>query len=65
MAKVTYIALVEAGDGGGFGVIFPDLDGCVGWGETQDDAVANAREALSLHLEGMAEEGLRSRPRQT
>ena len=57
MAKVTYIALVEAG-ADGFGAAFPDLDGCVGWGETQDDAVANARQALSLHLEGMAEEGL-------
>jgi predicted RNase H-like HicB family nuclease len=57
MAKVAYIALVEAGDVG-FGVTFPDLEGCVSWGETQDDAVANARDALSLHLEGMAEEGL-------
>jgi len=61
MAKVTYIALLEATDDG-FGVSFPDLDGCVSWGATQAEAVDNGREALSLHLEGMAEEGMEIPP---
>lgn len=57
MAKVTFIAFLEASDDG-YGVSFADLDGCVSWGANQQEAVENAREALSLHLEGMAEEGL-------
>ncbi|MBL8773742.1 MAG: type II toxin-antitoxin system HicB family antitoxin [Phenylobacterium sp.] len=57
MAKVTYIAFLEATDDG-YGVSFPDLEGCISWGADQTQALENAREALSLHLEGMAEEGL-------
>jgi HicB_like antitoxin of bacterial toxin-antitoxin system len=36
---------------GGFGVFFPDLDGCITLGETAAEAAENAREALSLHIE--------------
>jgi predicted RNase H-like HicB family nuclease len=60
MAKRSYPALLEPAEGGGFGVVFPDLPGCVSFGETYEAAVAAAEEALSLHLEGMAEDGERA-----
>jgi predicted RNase H-like HicB family nuclease len=40
-----------------FGVVFPDLSGCTSMGDTVQDAVANAAEALALHIEGMIEDG--------
>lgn len=57
MAKRTYAAMLEPGSDGGFGVSFPDLPGCVSYGDTLDEAVSQAHEALSLHLEGMVEDG--------
>ena len=36
-----------------FGVIVPDLPGCFSAGDTFDDALAQAREAIALHIEGM------------
>lgn len=57
MASRTYIALVEEAEEGGYGVSFPDLPGCVSGGDDMDDAVSNAAEALSLHLNGMVEDG--------
>ncbi len=57
MAKVYYPAVIERGEDGGFGVFFPDLDGCVSAGNSQSEAVRMAEEALALHLEGMSEAG--------
>lgn len=34
-------------EGGGYLAIFPDLPGCMSDGETPEDALANARDALS------------------
>ncbi len=41
----------------GYGVVFPDLPGCVSGGNTIQEAARNAAEALALHVEGMTEEG--------
>lgn len=57
MATRTYIAFLTAAPQGGYGVHFEDLPGCVSFGDDLDEAVRNASEALSLHLEGMAEDG--------
>jgi predicted RNase H-like HicB family nuclease len=57
MARMTYWAVLERGEDGGFGVFFPDLDGCITLGESAAEAAENAREALSLHLETMEEAG--------
>lgn len=38
-------------DGRRFSVEFPDLPGCFSDGKTREEALENAREALSLHLE--------------
>ncbi len=53
----NYIALIRMEADSDYGVEFPDLPGCVTAGVTLDEAAAMAREALALHLEGMAEEG--------
>jgi predicted RNase H-like HicB family nuclease len=52
-----YIALIRKESDSDFGVSFPDLPGCVTAGRTLDEALAAAREALALHLEGLAEDG--------
>lgn len=51
-----YPAVIEQGNSG-FGVFFPDLPGCTSGGDTVDEAINNAHEALSLHLAGMIEDG--------
>ena len=54
-----YVAVVEASalKDGGYSVFFPDLDGCTSGGDTLEEAVRNAEEALALHLEGMISQG--------
>ena len=37
--------IVEDPDEGGFVVSYPDLPGCITWGETVESAVANAQDA--------------------
>jgi len=53
-----YIALIHKDADSDFGVSFPDLPSCVTVGSTLDEARDTAAEALALHLEGMAEDGL-------
>ena len=43
-------------ESGGIGIYFPDLDGCVSSGESEQEACHNAKEALSLHLYGMEQD---------
>ena len=38
-------------------VSFPDLDGCYSDGDTLEEALENAQEALSLHLSALLDEG--------
>jgi predicted RNase H-like HicB family nuclease len=39
---------------GGYTVVVPLLPGCVSYGATIEEATANAREAIELHLENLA-----------
>lgn len=56
MAK--YIALFEQDEGADLiGVVFPDLPGCFSAGKDYEDAVRNAHEALSAHIEALKEDG--------
>ncbi|MFA6188969.1 MAG: type II toxin-antitoxin system HicB family antitoxin [Sulfuricurvum sp.] len=36
-----------------FGVIVPDLVGCFSAGDTLDEAIDNAKEAITLHIDGL------------
>ncbi|XUM24596.1 type II toxin-antitoxin system HicB family antitoxin [Bradyrhizobium oligotrophicum S58] len=42
---------LEAGDGGGVLVTFPDLPGVIGIGATADEAIADGRQALFAALD--------------
>jgi predicted RNase H-like HicB family nuclease len=52
-----YIALVHKEDGTSYGVSFPDVPGCVSAGDTFEEALANAAEALAGHLALMKADG--------
>lgn len=52
-----YIALIHKEATSDYGVSFPDFPGCISAGETLDEARDMAAEALSLHIEGMTEDG--------
>ena len=58
MFKDTYIfpCVFIYKESGGIGIYFPDLDGCVSSGESEQEACHNAKEALSLHLYGMEQD---------
>jgi predicted RNase H-like HicB family nuclease len=51
-----YTVLVD-GKKGAYGVVFPDIDGCVAMGKTIDEALANAGEALRDILADTEERG--------
>ena len=53
----AYVALVHKDRGTTYGVSFPDLPGCISAGDTMDEALANAAEALAGHLALMREDG--------
>lgn len=53
-----YVAIIEdSGPDQAVGVWFPDLPGCFSAGDTLDQAMANAPEALALWIESMIEDG--------
>lgn len=52
-----YIALVHKDKGTSYGVSFPDVPGCISAGNTFEEALANAAEALAGHLALMREDG--------
>jgi predicted RNase H-like HicB family nuclease len=51
------IAIETGGVKHSFGVVVPDLPGCFSAGDTLDEAMTNAREAILLHLEGLLDDG--------
>ncbi|MBN8441828.1 MAG: type II toxin-antitoxin system HicB family antitoxin [Thauera sp.] len=54
---MLYPIAIEPGDDvHAFGVVVPDIPGCFSAGDTLDEAIGNAREAIELHLEGLAED---------
>jgi predicted RNase H-like HicB family nuclease len=53
----NYIGLIHKEADSHFGVSFPDFPGVVTAGTDLDDARHMAEEALTLHIEGMAEDG--------
>jgi predicted RNase H-like HicB family nuclease len=57
MRKLTYLAVLESNDGKGYGVFFPDIPGCVSYGDNFDQAVKMGKEALELHIYGMEKDG--------
>ena len=52
-----YLILIEGGPPSNYSAWSPDLLGCVATGDTIDQTVAEMREAIAFHLEGLAADG--------
>ena len=52
------IAVEPGGEDAAFGVVVPDLPGCYSAGDTFEEALVNAREAIVLHLEALGAQGV-------
>ena len=53
-----YAVIVEKADDGGYGAWSPELPGCVATGASYEQCVADMRDAVKFHLDGMREDGL-------
>jgi len=54
---MEYIAYLHKEKKSDYGVSFPDFPGCITAGKTLEEARRKAVEALTLHIEGMLEDG--------
>lgn len=54
---MRYAALLHKDERSSYGVSFPDLPGCFSGGETEEEAMRNAAEALALHIQCLKEMG--------
>lgn len=52
----VYGGFIEHEEGKSYGVFFPDFPGCISGGETMEEALRRAPEALRLHVESMLED---------
>ena len=56
---MKFIIAIEPGtESTAWGVAVPDLPGCFSAGDTLDEAMDNAREAIDLHVETLIQDGL-------
>lgn len=56
MDKYIFPAIFETCEEGGYSITFPDLPGCITEGDTLDEALRMAKEALELHLWSMEDD---------
>ncbi|PIE99147.1 MAG: HicB family protein [Treponema sp.] len=56
MRSLTYLAVLETDEEGGYSVFFPDIPGCFSYGDDIIHAQKMAKEALELHIFSMEEE---------
>ncbi|VVD93240.1 MULTISPECIES: type II toxin-antitoxin system HicB family antitoxin [Pandoraea] len=48
---------IHKDEGSTYGVTVPDVPGCFSWGDTIDEAIRNAKEAISGHIETLIAQG--------
>jgi len=53
----NFIALFEQGQNGGYSVVFPDFPGVVTAGDSFEETMRMAHEALAFHVEGLRSDG--------
>ena len=56
-AGVRYPVVIHKDPDSDYGVTVPDLPGCFSAGETMDEALSSAVEAIECHLEGLMLDG--------
>ena len=54
---MRYPILIHKDKGSSYGVTVPDLPGCFSAGDTLDESMAMAREAIECHIEGLLMDG--------
>ena len=59
---MNYVAVIEKEPDSAFGVWFPDVEGCFSAGDTMDEALINAPEAIQLYADAL-DQGGRDLPR--
>ena len=55
---MRYALAIHKDEDSCYGVTVPDLPGCFSAGDTIDEAIGNAHEAITSHLEILAEDGI-------
>ena len=53
---MNYPIIIHKDKKSDYGVTIPDLPGCFSAGETLDEAIENAKEAILLHVEGLIDD---------
>ena len=54
--RMLYPIAIETGDSKhAYGVVFPDIPNCFSAGDTLEEALSNAKEAVEMYLEQLAE----------
>ena len=53
---MRYMVVVERGETS-WGAHVPDLPGCIAVGDTREEVIRLIREAVELHIQGLAEDG--------
>jgi len=53
MTQFTYRVLLNREPEGGYTVTVPSLPGCITYGESIDEAIAMAKEAIGLYIESL------------
>ncbi len=57
MKTLTYTIHLEEAEEGGYTVTVPALPGCVTEGDTYEEAIEMARDAIRLYVESLIEDG--------
>jgi len=57
MKTLSYRILLRKEPEGGYTVIVPSLPGCVTYGDTIEEAIEMAKEAIELYIESLKEHG--------
>jgi len=55
---MTFLVAIHKDADSSYGVSVPDLPGCITAGDTIDEALTMAKQAIELHLEGMLDDNL-------
>lgn len=54
---MEYVVVIHSAEEGGYWAEVPSLEGCFAQGETIEEVLEEAREAISCHLEALRLEG--------
>ncbi|MEM3564999.1 MAG: type II toxin-antitoxin system HicB family antitoxin [Candidatus Jordarchaeaceae archaeon] len=57
MRRLSYRIMLRREPEGGYTVLVPSLPGCVTYGDTIEEAISAAKEAIELYLESLKEHG--------